>query len=72
MAESLGCCERLVCGLAIDMQHSSAAEDEIGPFLHIADAGMLERTLRLRTPELVCRYFNPTEAICFFAYVGHR
>src|SRR5262249_12347797 len=31
VAEPLGGRQGLVCGLAIDMQHSSAAEDEIGP-----------------------------------------
>src|SRR5262249_60508218 len=38
----------------------------------LADAEMLKRTLRLSTPELVRRDFNHPEAICFFAYVGHR
>src|SRR5690349_25091824 len=32
---------------------------------------MLERALRLSTPELVGRHFNNTETICFFSYVSH-
>src|SRR5262249_8818426 len=37
----------------------------------LADAEMLERTLRLSPPQLVCWHFNHAEAICFASHVAH-
>jgi hypothetical protein len=33
VAQTLGCIQRLVCGLAIDQQDSGKAENKIGTFL---------------------------------------
>src|SRR6516225_11289455 len=42
------------------------ARDQVSP-----DAEMLERTLSLRTPQLVVGDFNDTEAVSLFSHLGH-
>src|ERR1700751_4139207 len=37
----------------------------------LADAEMLEGSLRLRSPQLVCRYLDHAEAVSFLPIVGH-
>src|SRR6516225_6390805 len=37
----------------------------------LADAEMLQRALRLRSPQLVCRYLDNAEAVSFLSEVGH-
>src|SRR5262249_58671440 len=37
----------------------------------LADTEVLERTLSLSSPQLVCWHFNHSEAVCFASHVAH-
>src|SRR5262249_11676774 len=60
-----------IVGCGCGLLQNGIGSDHLARHQILADAEMLERTLRLSTPELVRRDFNHTEAICFLSYVGH-
>jgi hypothetical protein len=54
------------CALQDRIGRDHLAGDEI-----MTDAEVFEGALRLRAPQLVCRYLDNAEAVCLLAHIGH-